>query len=240
MELCDYCYYSVFICDHSSCKSAIGTRTQSVDHHNCHHHENAIDNSTAFEFCLGGKVVNKTENAAYVEEINEIHQMYLFECKRCNNLFESMKNIEKHLTVERCIGVEQQPRFSVKRLYRCREDNIIRSFSGLTKHYQAKHPGVQCTPANLLMPECYCGLCDYLYKGANDLNLHYNQKHGSGGDIYNDELYSLMALNMDQIDVNQCKYKSRCCNMNTEPDQLDSMIKREIRIEINFFKNMKV
>lgn len=90
----------------------------------------------------------------------------------------------------------------------------------MSDHYKNEHPGVQYTPVNLVML-ALCGLCDYNYKNAADLNSHYNEMHVRG-DIYSDVL--LTSLNLDQIDVNQCKYASRCCNMITKQDQIDQIV----------------
>lgn len=231
----DFFYSSALACVQSECMRMIGSRTQAIEHHNQHHHHDTMDNINEFEFAVGEKIVKNApqEIAAYVREINEIHQMHLFECHHCKKLFESLAKIEQHSMGGQCTedGVELELRFSMNKLFRCREDNVIQTFAGMKIHYENKHSGKQCTPVNVLFPNVYCGLCDYNYKKNNDLNSHYDEKHARGGDSYSDAI--LKSMKLDKIDTNQCKYTLGCCT-NEEQNQLDSIVDHLMKCERRF------
>lgn len=236
----DFFYSSALACIQPECMM-IGTRTQAIEHHNQQHHHATDDNIDRFEFALGEKIVPNTPQqiASYVREINKPHQMYLFECLPCHKLFESMAKIQHHfLTAEhRCStddGVELQPRFRMKKLFRCCEDKVIRTFGGMKLHYADKHPGEPCTPVNILVPKQYCGLCDYNYKRNNDLNAHYSDKHAYGGDSFSDQLFDTMNLN-EIIDIDKCQFVLQCCKLNEQqPSQLQQIVDHLITCECRF------
>lgn len=222
----DFFYSSALSCSRLNCMRMIGTRTQAIEHHNQHHHRDTMNNINGFECKSGEKIIKNTpqEIASYVREVNEMHQMHLFQCHHCNRLFESLAKIQQHIADVLCTDdgiVFAMPRFSMKKLFGCREDNKTRTYDGMRLHYEDKHPGEQCAPVNVLLPEMFCGLCDYNYKKNNDLNTHYNEKHACGGDSYSDAL--LKSMQLEKIDINQCKFALKCCT-NEEQNQLDQIV----------------
>lgn len=225
----DFFYTSALACLQPNCMRMIGTRTQAIEHHNQEHHDQE------FEFTAGEKIIRNApqEIAAFVREVNESHQIHLFECHHCNRLFESLAKIQQHFMDVQCTesGGEFVPRFSMKKLFRCREDNVIRTFAGMKIHYEQKHAAKQFTPVNMLLPEQFCGLCDYNYKKNNDLDSHYNEKHARGGDSYSDAL--LVSMKLDNIDVNQCKFILGCCT-NEEQTQLEPIVNHLMKCSRRF------
>lgn len=232
-ESLDYFYRSNLTCNQSDCKIIVGTRSQVFRHYNEHH--DGIDKINEFEVQLGERITknNPLEIAPYMHELTESHQMYLFACQHCRNFFESFAKIQQHFAdVRRTENVEHNLRFTARKLMRCHEDRSIRTFGGLKIHYDNKHPGKRCTPVSVQPLKC-CGLCCFNYdNNVNALNSHYEKKHANGGETYTDAF--LTSINLDQIDINQCKYLSGCCSNIEEQNQLHQMVDHTLKCERRF------
>lgn len=219
-ESFDYFYFTVFRCKSSDCNFA-GTRTEAIAHYNVQHLSDSDSGGSkvdglslaAFEHIIANK---QPEFITHMQEIKNPHQMYLFECQHCSNLFESLVAIERHFVDVHAQNSHCEPRFIVKQLFRFRLGNhhLIRTFAGMMQ-YASEHPKEKPIPVNIHMQH-YCGLCDYNYKQNGTLSAHFEEKHAAcdgndsaDGDKYNDAF--LHSLKLQNIDTAQCKFASGCC-----------------------------
>lgn len=227
-ESCDYFYYTFLKCAKSDCKRIIGTLAAAIAHYNGQHGMGSkIDR---FEVELGETIAaNTSENIEpYVQQVQRADQMCLFECQHCQKLFDGLDNIKQHFGAVHAVNAQLECRFVVKRLYRCLEDNRIRTFAGI-RRYESKYKK-PIHPVNMLLPKSYCGLCDYNYNKNNDLDAHYESTHADG-DTYTDGF--LQKLELKNIDINQCKFAMVCC-ASVERDRLRQIVDHALTCERRF------
>lgn len=205
----DYFFCTLLKCAQPACGAVIGTRSQAIEHYNVYHDDigSKID---GFKVDLREKIIaNKPDEIdPYVQEINKSHQMCLFECQHCRKSFDSLDAIKQHFAALRIESSELELRFVVKRLFRCLQDNVIRTPAGM-KQCESKHQDKKSIlPVNMLWPKKMCGLCDYNYVKNDDLVAHHKQKH-TETNTYCDGL--LDSLELQKIDRNLCKFATGCC-----------------------------
>lgn len=196
-------YFSILVCKQTGCNAPC-TPAQAIEHHNQKHHQDSIENSTGFRFALCPAFATNVPKP--IVQSNEAPQMQLFECHRCKKLFASLSKIEQHFAAD--CGEFELRRFSMKKLFRCHKDRIIGTFAGIKLHHEAEHPGEHCSPANILLPHLRCGR-----------------------EIYSDALFK--SLELDAIDMDQCKYVSGCC-ANEEKLQLIHIVEHLMKCERRF------
>lgn len=230
-ESIDHFYCSAMKCTQPHCDCVVGTRTQAIAHYNAHH--NAIGSQMdGFQFVMGENIIAYHESNIhpYMQEIEQSHQMHLFECQHCWQLIDSYDAMKQHFTAVHNENAKLELRFVVKRLFRCLEDNTVRTFAGM-KQYESKHPDKKpIIPRNVLLPLTYCGLCDHNYKKNNDLRAHYARRHRNGYS-YTDGF--LKSLKLRKIDINLCKFASGCCE-NTERNLLRQIVEHVLECERRF------
>lgn len=213
-ETVDYYFYSYLICAQADCDDRrIGTRTQAIAHYNDYH--GTIGSKTdGFKVRLCEKLLpNSDEIEPFVLESKQTHQMYLFDCKHCGKLFDSLAAIEEHFAAERDADAEVVLRFVVRRLFRCLHDNVIRTCDGL-KQIEKKHPNVEkrlILPVNMLWPKKSCGICRYDYVRAGDLVAHYQRQHPEPN-AFSCKLMDSLKSNNTELFL--CKFVAECCGGN--------------------------
>lgn len=213
-ESIDYFFVTNLKCAKNDCNSPSGTRSQVIAHYNAEH---AGDGSMidGFHVLLGEQIVaNKPQEIeAFVHEMKNAHQMYLFECQHCSKLFESFAAIKAHFAEIRAHDYRIELRFIVKPLYRCHGDPAIFTFAGMMQ-YASEHPEKgTIAPVNMHIQRTYCGLCSFNYGKKGNLAQHFAQKHagiGGGGVACKDAF--LKSLEVYEIQLLQCKYVAGCCD----------------------------
>lgn len=232
-ESLDYFFCSYLECAQAECEQRrIGTRTQAIAHYDEYHNDigSKID---AFQVQLRENLLPISEDVeAFVQESQHTHQMYLFECKHCGMLFDSRDAIDQHFDDERAENAEVVLRFAVKRLFRCLQDNVIRTNAGL-KQYESANPHVNkkmFLPVDMLWPRKSCGLCGYDYERAGDLVAHYKRMHPEPDKLSPEQLDS---FGPDTIEMHLCKFVAKCC-YNDERDLLLNIVEHALNCPRRF------
>lgn len=212
-ESFEYFLHLVLKCAQSNCIIIDGTNSQAITHYNEHH--NGIGSKIdGFEAVLKEKIVETKRNDIdlYVDEVRKSSQLYLLECQHCQLLFNNLEAIDQHFSAVQMGNATFQPRFIVRKLYGCLEDNRIRTFAGMELKARQHHGKKSFHPVDVLFPKRYCGLCGYDYSKNHDLDAHFASVHGDG-ETYNSVLLAELQLKSPN-DIEQCTFTTGCCGNN--------------------------